>query len=139
MEKLEIGIKILILMSSSYLYPKLSKLGSWFLVCNLILTKLEEILRKTGNVVEVVFQIRILRSSSYLSPELSKLGGWFLVCNLILTKQEKILRQNWKCCWVCLPNLDFKVFWKDTLKTLTNQTCPELGTAWPQLVLNTLI
>ena len=63
------------------------------MVCSLILTKLEDILRKTGNIVEVVFQIHILRSSTYLSPELSNLGGQFLVCNLILTKQEKIETQ----------------------------------------------
>ena len=42
---------------------ELSKLGGLFLACNLILTKLEEILKYTANIVEIVFQILILRSS----------------------------------------------------------------------------
>ena len=50
---------------------KIAKLGGWFLVCDLTLTKLEDIMREQNwNYFEVFFQSQICRSF----PELNTLG-----------------------------------------------------------------
>jgi hypothetical protein len=66
--------------------------GSWFLVCNLILTQLDEIWKKTSIFLKMEDDLNFFQMEDNLNFDLGNPGSWFSVCHFILTQ----LDEQWK-------------------------------------------
>ena len=69
-------------------------LGSWFSVCNLILTQLDEIWKKTSIFLKMEDNLNFFQMEDNLNFALGNLGSWFLVCNIVSTQLDEIWKMT---------------------------------------------
>ena len=64
--------------------------GSWFSVCNLILTQLDELWKTTSIFLKMEDDLNFFQMEDDLNFVLGNLGSWFLVCNIVSTQLNEI-------------------------------------------------
>ena len=90
--------------------------GNWFSVCNIILTKLDELWKTTSIFLKMEDDLNFFQMEDDLNFVLGNLGSWFLVCNIVSTQLDEI--------WKTTSFFKLKttsIFWKmeDDLSFLT--------------------